>query len=338
MTTILNAGVLFLLTVSQLFLWGLFLRWGLRWAKVAPVSTKQLVVATLIWLVLQIVILVVSRQFWSVDQSLAMDFWPSIAVVVATCLLIARVFDTTFGQAFRAWLLTLIPMSAYAAILVLVVRPCVLEAFTMPTNSMAPTLVGRHWVSVCPTCGKPCYRTPDDPNDYYRGKEVEPMICEAFHIHEVAEPEQKVIPSDRIIVSKYLRPQRWDMVVFRYPEDPSILYVKRLVGLPGETIVIKDGFAWANGGKLIPPDELQGLRYFDVIPDIRMTLSGTEESPAVLGNGEYFMLGDFTARSRDARLWQEGFPGHPPYAVPESEIVGVVTHTYWPPERWRTFR
>ena len=98
------------------------------------------------------------------------------------------------------------------------------------------------------------------------------------------------------------------------------------------------GSAWANGQKLIPPDELQGLRYLHEIPDVAWKLSGTEESPAVLGAGEYFMLGDFTARSRDARFWQEGFPGHPPYAVPESEIVGVVTHTYWPLERWRTFR
>ena len=263
MTTCINASVLLLLVVSQMIFWGVFLRWGLRWAKVTPVFRKQVVIATLISFALQIAIIVLFRQLRSVDHSLAMEFWQLIAVVVVTCLLIARVFDATFGQAFRAWLVTLVSMSLFVALWMLAMRPYVLEAFTTPANSMAPTLLGRHWASVCPTCGKPCYRTPDDPT--YMDREVEPMICEAFHIHEIADPNREVIPSDRFIVAKYLRPHRWDMVVFRYPEDPSILYVKRLVGLPGETIVIKDGFAWANGVKLIPPNQLQGLRYLGIV-------------------------------------------------------------------------
>jgi hypothetical protein len=59
---------------------------------------------------------------------------------------------------------------------------------------------------------------------------------------------------------------------------------------------------------------------------------------ARLGEDEYFVLGDFSAMSKDSRLWGEGAPGHHPFAVPESHLRGVVTHIYWPPDRWRILR
>ena len=62
---------------------------------------------------------------------------------------------------------------------------------------------------------------------------------------------------------------------------------------------------------------------------------GTEQNPAQLGPGEYVVLGDFSERSPDSRTWTAGAEGHPPYAVPESNITGVVTHIYWPLDRWR---
>ena len=64
---------------------------------------------------------------------------------------------------------------------------------------------------------------------------------------------------------------------------------------------------------------------------------GCEDNAVVLGLDEYFVLGDFSARSKDSRLWQDGAPGHLPYAVPSDHIIGVVTQIYWPPERWRVF-
>ncbi|MEX0793250.1 MAG: S26 family signal peptidase, partial [Pirellulaceae bacterium] len=67
-------------------------------------------------------------------------------------------------------------------------------------------------------------------------------------------------------------------------------------------------------------------------------LAGTSDSPAELGPDEYFMLGDFSCQSLDSRSWERGAEGHPSYAVPESHLIGVVTHTYWPVNRWRSFR
>ncbi len=117
-------------------------------------------------------------------------------------------------------------------------------------------------------------------------------------------------------------------------------YVKRLVGLPGEEVFIKDGSVWINGQRLESPESLQGLRYVTDFPQLpnQMTVWGTPDRPAKLGEGEYFVLGDFSQQSADSRLWQSGAPGHPSYAVPESNLIGVVTHIYWPPNRWRILR
>jgi len=165
------------------------------------------------------------------------------------------------------------------------------------------------------------------------------MICrDNFHVSQPTDYGDQVFGRDRFVVVKFFRPRRWDLVVFRFPEDPSILYVKRLVGLPGEEITIKDGRVWADGEMLTPPDSLRGINYLSEIPHAHMELWGSPDHPAQLGDDEYFVLGDFPPRTKDSRLWDRGAPGHNPFAVPESYMCGVVTHIYWPPERWRTFR
>lgn len=55
---------------------------------------------------------------------------------------------------------------------------------------------------------------------------------------------------------------------------------------------------------------------------------GLKNRPALLGKDEYFVLGDFSVQSNDSRFWQQGASGHNPFAVPESHMKGVVTHTY----------
>jgi signal peptidase I len=126
--------------------------------------------------------------------------------------------------------------------------------------------------------------------------------------------------------------------VFRNPADPSVNYVKRLVGLPGEQLSIHDGAIWINGEKLDPPPSISGIPYSPTIESGGQVYSGPGSVPVELGPDEYFVLGDFVDNSADSRMWERGAPGYPPYAVPEENIVGVVVNIYWPPSRWTSFR
>ena len=195
---------------------------------------------------------------------------------------------------------------------------------------MAPTLLGNHCRGICPECGNPVFWTPN------LGKL---MICrDNFHVTQVTDRSDEVFSADRFLVAKFLKPRRWDIVVFRFPEDPSVLYVKRLIGLPGEEIIIKDGQIWANDEILAPPDAIHGIKYSSQFHRKTSDIWGSPDHPAKLAKDEYFVLGDFSEQSQDSRFWQRGAPGHNPFAVPESYLYGVVTHIYWPPSRWRTFR
>lgn len=102
----------------------------------------------------------------------------------------------------------------------------------------------------------------------------------------------------------------------------------RLVGLPGETVHIEDGAVWINGNRVEHPETIHGLNYVSEFPRMRVDLVGSKERPAVLGNDEYFVLGDFSPVSMDSRLWEQGAAGHNTFAVPQSYIRGVVTHVY----------
>lgn len=140
--------------------------------------------------------------------------------------------------------------------LTLVFRGFILEAFIIPTGSMAPTLLGRHWRISSPASGLSWgvnSRTP--PIELENGErliESSDPISRAALESRVTEPA----PGDRILVLKWpfaLRdPDRWDVVVFKNPEAPRENYIKRLVGLPGEDVWLVDGDVFvrehASGG------------------------------------------------------------------------------------------
>lgn len=167
------------------------------------------------------------------------------------------------------------------------------------------------------------------------------MICEQFHITPRASSEttdEIVHGSDRLLVTKSRAPERWDIIAFRFPAMPQNTYVMRIVGLPGETIVIKEGGVWADGQRQTPPEELKDITYLDKDEASSFfDFHGTADKPAELADDEFFVLGDFSASASDSRYWTQGAAGHAPYAVPRSHIIGVVSHIYWPVERWRTF-
>jgi signal peptidase I len=251
---------------------------------------------------------------------------------------ISRLLRMPVGKALLACLAMLVVIVPFAVVALLIVRPFILEAFTPGGNSMAPTLLGEHWTGTCPHCGGPTYCSPQ-PDDRSAPDEAW-MICDReLRAYKVQGVSTRILPSDKFLINKLIKPARWDIVVYRFPTEPSTVYVGRLVGMPGETLVIEDGSVWINGDRLVPPEEYAGLFYADKLDDFASLKAwGAPDSPAELGPDEYFILGDFTNASRDSRFWVESIDGRPPYALPAANIVGVVTHIYWPLDRWRVFR
>jgi signal peptidase I len=92
-------------------------------------------------------------------------------------------------------------------------------------------------------------------------------------------------------------PERFDVIVFDWPKDPTKGFVKRVVGLPGETIEVKDGRVWIDGAALDEPY----ARY--VKQDRATPAQGDTAAPLVIPADSYFVMGDNRDQSYDSRFW-----------------------------------
>jgi len=131
-----------------------------------------------------------------------------------------------------------------AFILAFVFRAYVVEAFVIPTGSMAPTLLGAHYRAHCDQCGYEFninYSSDSQPRDPWANGTTCTMCRYNINMQRNARPS----PGDRILVHKYVysisEPRRWDVIVFKAPHDPNQNFIKRLVGLPNESIRLLDG-------------------------------------------------------------------------------------------------
>ena len=136
---------------------------------------------------------------------------------------------------------------AIAFILAFVFKTFEAEAFVIPTGSMAPTLYGRHKDVDCEQCG---HEFSVGASDELEEDWLQPVyrIDSAYCPNCRFENDVRELPvfkGDRILVNKFPyefgEPSRWDVTVFKYPEEPNTNYIKRLVGLPEETLVIRRG-------------------------------------------------------------------------------------------------
>lgn len=339
LSTIIVVALLLGVITGWFILWATFLRLGLRWAKVEGITTRCIVFATAVVFAVQFLLGVLSMLLWpsAGAKVILIGLAELAASVLLSCLIIMRLFKSRFLRSIQAWVPTLVASIAIGLFVVLIVRPLLVEAFIVPTNAMAPTLLGNHWKGICPECGRPSFCSPV-PARVHSSNDPLLMICESFHMSRSTDFTKRVFTRDRFLVAKYLKPRRWDIIVFRNPEDPSTLYVKRLVGLPGEQIHIEEGAVWVDGSKLTPPESIRPIKYLSELSTWHHQAWGSRDRPAKLAADEYFVIGDFSAQSNDSRFWERGAAGHNPFAVPQSHLCGVVTHIYWPPKRWRILR
>ena len=127
--------------------------------------------------------------------------------------------------------------------------------------------------------------------------------------------EETIMTGDRIFGNRlaYINkdPQRFDIVIFKYPDDETQLFIKRVIGLPGETVEIRDGKVYIDGAETplddsFTPEPPQGNWGPEVVPE-----------------GSYFMLGDNRNRSKDSRFWTNTF-------VKKEKILGKAVLRYFP--------
>ena len=127
--------------------------------------------------------------------------------------------------------------------------------------------------------------------------------------------ENTIMTNDKLIALRtsywFNDPKRGDIIIFKYPDDESQLFIKRLIGLPGDTVEIRNGKVFINGME----DEEANSH----VPE---TPTGNY-GPYVVPEGSYFMLGDNREHSKDSRFWQNTF-------VTYDEIVGKAIVRYYP--------
>ncbi|MBT3472289.1 MAG: signal peptidase I [Gammaproteobacteria bacterium] len=180
-------------------------------------------------------------------------------------------------------------------LIVLVLRSFLFEPFRIPSSSMRPTLVVGDFILV---------------NKFTYGLRLPVIDTKIFSLND---------------------PQRGDVMVFRYPENPSIDYIKRVVGVPGDRIEYRNRRVFVNGKAAEMTKHgthlwmnnqcqtIDSLRFREQTDDTDHEIliiprrASRAEGEWVVPEGHYFMLGDNRDNSRDGRYW--GF-------VPEENIVG----------------
>jgi signal peptidase I len=138
------------------------------------------------------------------------------------------------------------------------------------------------------------------------------FVAQAFRVQGTS-MEPLLVDGERIVVNKFVyrfRPiERGDVVVFWYPRDPSVSFVKRVVGLPGDRVELRGGELVVNGRVVQEPYLPASFRDDD------------SHAPIEVRKGYYYVLGDHRRSSNDSRSWGE---------VPEKYIYGRAVFRFWP--------
>jgi signal peptidase I len=140
------------------------------------------------------------------------------------------------------------------------------------------------------------------------------FVVQAFYIPS-GSMEPTLMIDDRILVAKFAyrlgSPHRGDVIVFRYPLNPQRDFVKRVMGLPGDRVRLRDGVVYIGNQAL-------SEKSYTIKPDFG------NYGPVTVPPNHYFVLGDNRNNSEDSRFF--GY-------VPRGNIIGKAVFIYWPPAR-----
>jgi signal peptidase I len=182
----------------------------------------------------------------------------------------------------REWVESII----VAFILAMFIRTFVVQAFKIPTGSMRPTLLEGDLILV---------------NKFIYGAKI---------------------PFINLNLPALRQPKRGEVIVFIYPENPKKDFIKRLIGLPGETVKIKNGTVYINDTPLLDP--VFNQRYY-----YNRGNFAQEDQKIKIPEDNFFVLGDNSASSQDSRYWG---------SVPYKNLLGRAILIYWPPQRIRIIK
>ena len=167
------------------------------------------------------------------------------------------------------------------------------------------------------------------------------LLVQAYLVKPYRIPSESMAatlrPGDRVLVNRvvyHLRePHRGDVIVFRYPEDPHVVFIKRVVGVPGDTLEVRRGRLWVNGRLADEPYVHRTAGRADPTIASGPVAGSTMREPWSLARSyevpddSFFVMGDNRTDSDDSRFWG---------TVPRAAIIGEGVAVYWPLGRWTT--
>ncbi len=173
-----------------------------------------------------------------------------------------------------------------ASLLALFIRSFIVQPFKIPTGSMRTTLLEKDRILV---------------NRFIYGLRI---------------------PLTTIRIFKFMYPERGDVIVFNYPEDPNRAFIKRLIAKGGDIVEIKDGKIYINSKEFSHPS-VQNIHYYN------RGDYGLIGQKVIVPKNSYYVLGDNSNSSRDSRFW--GF-------VDDKYLIGKAFLIYWPLNRMRIIK
>jgi len=212
-------------------------------------------------------------------------FWGLFVLLTIGEILVAFVYKLPKTNVIRDW----VEPAFEAIIIATIIRALIIQAFKIPSSSMEDTLlIGDHIIA----------------NKFIYGTNL---------------------PFSGKTILKFTQPKRGEVVIFRYPKNPSLMFIKRCIGLPGDTIEVKDKIVYVNGVKLDEPY----VFHKDMNTYPANANNRDNYGPVVVPKDEFFVMGDNRDNSDDSRFW--GF-------LPYKYLRGKAWLVYWPPDRIRIIR